>query len=264
MRKKIKCDRICRKTAVFTAVFCVIVFSSVSAQPLRLVTLSSPPAEFLKEGRAAGRNVDIVRTVLGKMGYDFEIRFLPWQRALMMVKTGEADGIIDVAWNSERAKYLHYPEETLYVEQWYGFKLKSSPLSLDRKLGNAGAIRLGVTRGFEYGGIIQEAINGKWFKAIQVVHNNELNLTKLVGNRFDMFIGVKLTILSLAKEMGLQDRIEIIKMTGTDQDFLLSASKTYLGFSKKTMKKELAEEFSKVLSSIKTEGIVREIEEKYY
>ncbi|MBN2791420.1 MAG: transporter substrate-binding domain-containing protein [Desulfuromonadales bacterium] len=251
-----------KKSAVYFFVFLMFSSAPVFADTLILVTLQSPPAEYTENGQPAGRNIEITQAALRRMGYACEIKLVPWERALKMVKNGEADGIIDVAYNKERAEYLHYPEEVLYVEEWYGFKLTTSDLTLDKELENAGQIQLGTSRGFEYGGIIQDAINNKRFKSIQEVRNNELNIIKLVGQRFDMFIGVKSTISFLAKKMGYQDQIERVKMTGTDQDYLLCASKTYLGFSKKTMKKEIAEEFSKVLADMKKEGTIKQIEDK--
>jgi polar amino acid transport system substrate-binding protein len=254
----------CKTSAVCIFVFLIFFSSTVFAKTLTLVTLQSPPAEYTENGQPAGRNIEITQVALKRMGYDCKIIFVPWSRALKMVKDGEADGIIDVAYNKERAKYLYYPEEVLYVEEWYGFKLATSDLTLDKDLKNAGEIHLGTSRGFEYGGIIQDAINNNRFKSIQEVRNNELNILKLVGQRFDMFIGVKSTIAFLAKKMGYQGKIERVKMTGRDQDYLLCASKTYLGFSKKTMEKEIAEEFSKVLTDMKKDGTIKQIEVKYY
>lgn len=253
-----------KKPVVFILLFLCFPSSAVFAKTMILVTLQSPPAEYVDNGQPAGRNVEIVQEALKRMGYDCTIKFVPWKRALKMVEYGNADGIIDVAHNKERAEYLHYPGEVLYVEEWHAFKLKTSELTLDSDLKNAGEIQLGITRGFEYGGIIQEAIDNKRFKNIQEVHNNELNLAKLLGKRFDMFIGVKLTISFLAKKMGCLNKIERVKITGTDQEYLLSSSKTYLGFSKKTIKKEVAEKFSQILTGMKNDGTIKQIEKKYY
>ena len=245
-------------------VFIMISSSTVFAKTIFLVTLESPPAEYSENGKPTGRNVEIVEEGLKRMGYDCKISFLPWKRALLMVEEERADGIVDVAYSEERAKYLYYPHEEIYIEEWYAFKRKESNLMLDQDLGNAGKITLGISRGFVYGGIIQEAINNHRFKRIEEVHNNELNIKKLVAKRFDMFIGVKLTILFLAEKMGYIDQIDIVNMTNTDQNYLLSASKTYVGFSKKSMKKEDAEEFSSIITAMKKDGTVKKIEEKYY
>jgi len=238
--------------------------SALSAKPLLLVSLESPPAEYMQDGQPTGRNVEIVQEALKRMGIESTILLVPWKRALKMVESGDADGIIDVAYNTERAAYLHYPQEPLYVEEWYGYALKDSNITLDKDLHNAGEIRLGTSRGFEYGGLIQEAIDNKRFQSIEEVHNNELNIEKLISKRFHMFIGVKLTISYYAKKTGYRDKIEAVKMTGTDEHYLLNMSDTYLGFSQKTMTKKMVNTFSKTLVKMKQDGTVERIEKKYY
>ena len=252
-----------KKTVSLLLFLFLFSYSSVFSETLNLVTLESKPAEYTENGVIKGINVDIVREALKRMGYDCKIIFLPWKRALNSVKTGQADGIIDAAYSEERAVYMYYPSEAIFIEEWYCFKRKDTVLTLDKDLANAAEIRLGISYGFVYGGIIQEAIDGKRFKEIQKVHNNELNLKKLIAGRFDMFVGGKKNTLFFADKMGCSDKIETVKMTGTDQEYLLSSSKTYLGFSKKTMDNEIAFEFSGVIAEMKKDGTIDGIMMKY-
>lgn len=247
---------------IILIVFLFIV--SVYANPLLLVTLESPPAEYLKNNNAIGINVDIVSEALNRLGYDVKIKFYPWKRALKMVEQGDADGIIDVAYNKTRAKYLYFPKEEIYTENWYCFTNKSSKLTLDTDFKNAKEIKLGVARAFVYGGAIQKAIDNNMFKYIDEGHDNIANIKKLLAKRFDMFPGVKNTILFEAKRLGVSERIRIVKKTKTDKDFLLSSSKTYLGFSKKRIPKNLAEKFSKTIAQMKADGTIENIHKKYY
>ena len=238
-----------------------MIFSApvIFAETLNLVTLESKPAEYIEDGESKGINVEIVKEALKRMGYDCKISFLPWKRALSRVKNGKADGIIDAAYSEERAAYMYYPPEAIFTEEWYCFKRKNTELTLDKNLYNAGQISLGITYGFVYGGIIQEAIDRRRFKDIQKVHDNLQNLKKLIAGRFDMFVGCKQNTLFLAEKMGCLDKIEVVKMTGTDEEYLLSSSKTYLGFSKKNMDNEIAFEFSRVISEMKKDGTISKI-----
>ena len=234
-----------------------------TAQPLLFVTLESPPAEYLEDGRPSGRNIEIVEIACERLGYRCTIRFVPWKRALNMVRTGTADGIIDAAFNLERAAFLHFPDEPINEEQWYAFKRTGASLTLDRDLANAGQIRLGASRGFEYGGLIQEMINAGRFKSVDLTTGNASNIKKLIRNRFDMFIGVRLTILFLSQKMGHADKIDIVKMSGTNQAYLLNASKTYLAFSKQRSSREMANRFSNVFLQMKQDGTVARIDNTY-
>ena len=153
--------------------------SSLYAKNLLLVTLEAPPVEYLENNKATGVNVDIVTEALARLGYSVSIKFYPWKRALRMVKFGQADGIIDVSYNENRAKYMFYPEEEISTEEWYGFKRKNFLLTLDEDFKNAKYIKLGVARAFVYGGEIQKAINSGKFKYLDEGHNNISNIKNL-------------------------------------------------------------------------------------
>jgi polar amino acid transport system substrate-binding protein len=152
----------------------------------------------------------------------------------------------------------------LYKEQWYAFKRKNSNITIDKDFSNINKIKLGISRGFLYGGKIQRLIDEKKFKSIEKVHNNELNINKLIVGRFDIFLGVKSAIFFLSKSLGLKDKIEIVKQTNTNIDFLLNSSNTYLAFSKKNIDKIVVEKFSNVLKQMKKDGTIDFITNKYY
>ncbi len=242
----------------------LILSFQAGAATLTLVTLESPPAEFTLDGKSTGRNVEIARECLKKMGFSSIVTIIPWKRALIMVENGMADAIIDAAYNTKRADYLYYPDQEIYIEEWYAFKRKGDQITFDKDLTNVGGYTLGITRGFEYGGLIQEAINNRRFKKLQEVANNEMNINKLIVKRFDAFVGVKLTILNLSRKMGFAEDIEMVPMTGTKKPYLLSSSKTYVAFSKQTMTKDMVKKFSTTLKEMKVDGTIKRIEKKYY
>jgi len=243
----------------------ILIFGfQAGATTLTLVTLESPPAEFTLDGESTGRNVEIAQECLRRMGFSSIVKIIPWKRALIMVEKGIADAIIDAAYNTKRAEYLYYPDQEIYIEEWYAFKRKGDLITFDKGLTNAGNYILGITRGFEYGGLIQEAINNRRFKKLQEVVNNEMNINKLIVKRFDVFVGVKLTILNLSRKMGFADNLEMVPRTGTKEPYLLSSSKTYVAFSKQTMTKDMADIFSTTLKEMKADGTIERIEKKYY
>jgi len=102
-----------------------------------------------------------------------------------------------------------------------------------------------------------------WKRALIMVEN-EMNINKLIAKRFDVFVGVKLTILNLSKKMGYTDDIQIVPMTKTKKPYLLSSSKTYVAFSKQTMTKDIAIVFSTKLKEMIADGTIERIEKSYY
>lgn len=250
---------------ILCALGCLLLFPSMPfARTFMLVSLESPPAEFTENGRVTGRNVDVVTEAIKRMGHTCDIRLLPWVRAVNMVKKGRADGLIDAAYNQERAQFFHYPEKEIYVEKWFAFKRKTMDLTLDPGLANAHIITIGASRGFEYGGELQQAINENRFKLIQEVTGNEQNIKKLLANRFDMFVGVKLTILWFVARMGVSNDIDIVKKTGSAEEYILSTSKTFLAFSKKTVDPAIADRFSRIIQGMEKDGTSQRIESRYF
>ncbi|MCG8615898.1 MAG: transporter substrate-binding domain-containing protein [Desulfobacterales bacterium] len=242
----------------------LVLVSGATAETLSLVTLESPPAEYSENGESRGRNVDIARECLKRMGFDCTVKIIPWKRALIMVKNGFADAIIDAAFTFKRSEFLYFPYEAIYVEEWYLFKRTGESITMDRGLANAGLYDLGISRGFQYGGMIQETIDNRRFKSIQEVVNNEMNIMKLVKGRFDVFVGVKMTVKHLSRQMGVEDKIRIVPMTETGKPYLLSSSKTYVAFSKKTMTRDIADLFSYTLRQMIEDGTVGKIESRYF
>lgn len=253
-----------KKLLLLVYIISISYSTNLLARTFEFVTLISPPAEYKEYGKAKGINVEIVQEVFKRMGHNIKIKFYPWKRALSMAKNGKVDGIIDAAYSKSRANALYYPKTQIYKEQWYAFKRKNSNITIDEDFSNINKIKLGISRGFVYGGKIQRLIDEKKFKSIEKVHNNELNINKLIVGRFDIFLGVKSTIFFLSKNLGLKDKIEIVKQTNTNNDFLLSSSNTYLAFSKKRVNQSLVTHFSEILKLMIEDGTIDYINKKYY
>lgn len=233
------------------------------AQSLFMVTLESPPAEFSFNQTVVGRNVDIAKEGLKRMGFEVKVKILPWKQALGMAKTGAADAILDVGYTRDRATYLIYPDEAIYTEKWYLFRRAGEKITIDRNLGNLKRFTLGVCLGFEHGGVIQDAIDLSRFKGIHEVPDYETNVKNLMDDRYDLLLGVQLTTVHIAGKMGFVDAIEMVPMTETGRPYLLSTPQTYLAFSRKTMTKETADRFSAVFRQMKADGTLARIEAKY-
>lgn len=246
-----------------TTIFCILL-TTINAKDLHIVTSEYPPYEYLEKGQAIGINVDIATEALKRIGYTAKIEFIPWQRALFYTKYGKADAILDASYKDDRAKYLNYPKEEVYLENWYCFKPKNSKITLNKNLSNIPSIRIGIMRNYFYGGEIQKAIDKKLFKKIVQLNNEETIFKKLFDKKYDIFIGNKTTTYLVGNKLGLTQNIEIVKTTETNENYLLSVDKTYLAFSKKAVPKELVKKFSEAIAQMKKDGTVDKILKKYF
>lgn len=108
---------------------CFIIFLSVflwtpasSAIRLTFVTDSFPPYYYTENGVTKGLQYELAKAVFKKMNIPFEIKFLPWKRALMMAESLQADGIFGLRKTHDRQTWLIYPKEPLMVARTVIFK----------------------------------------------------------------------------------------------------------------------------------------------
>ncbi|WP_286220939.1 substrate-binding periplasmic protein [Marinobacter apostichopi] len=78
---------------------------SETAPVLKVVTTEYPPFEYVEDGVLQGYDVDTVRTVLQAMGFEPKFQVLPWARAEMMVRRGNADLLFSLTSSPERERH---------------------------------------------------------------------------------------------------------------------------------------------------------------
>ncbi|MEW5730024.1 MAG: transporter substrate-binding domain-containing protein, partial [Pseudomonadota bacterium] len=86
------------------------------AAPVRMVLASTPKhTDEMREvdgGLTAdrpGHQIELMREAAAQCGVAVEFRFVPWRRALLMVRNGDADGAFTSSYDPERATYGAYP-----------------------------------------------------------------------------------------------------------------------------------------------------------
>jgi polar amino acid transport system substrate-binding protein len=80
----------------------------------------------------------------------------------------------------------------------------------------------------------------------------------LLAKRFDVLISYDLVGMSVAKDLGLSDRVNILKYAGAEEPL-------YVGFSKAkgTQAQNWATEFSRIFKQLKDEGFIDVVLQKY-
>lgn len=241
-----------------------IISLSVVAKDILIVSDNYPPFQYFENKQAKGINVDIAKEVLLRMGYNPKFQFMPWQRALFYVKYGKADAIINASYKDSRAKYLYYPKEEIYSKNWYCFKLKNSDISINEDFSNINKLSIGVAAGVTYGGKIQKAIDEKKFKKIITIKDGKNLVKNLIKKKFDMFIDNKNTISQIIKGTDYENKIEVVKITNKNEEYILSKDILYLAFSKKNTNEEFVKQFSTTLEKMKKDGTIEVITNRYF
>jgi len=100
------------------AFFCTIGLMHTSEavaaqQQIYIVAEDFPPFGTSRPGEGAyARDYDLVRRIFKEIGFDANIAFLPWKRALRDIKEGRAAGILSCSRTQERAKYMYFRTPT--------------------------------------------------------------------------------------------------------------------------------------------------------
>ena len=231
--------------------FLMIWVHAAAAEQLVVVTEAWAPYVYQEAGVTKGFDYEVMAAVFGEMGYTADIRFYPWKRCLRMVRTQEADAILDVGLNRERSQQMFFPEENISESTSVLFFLKGRPDNFNA-LSDLAGLKIGTVLGYFYN---QDIADADYFIK-EPVRDIAQNFKKLLAGRIDMFISNKYVGLFNAQKLGLLDRISHTRNK-------VSGGLNYVAFSLKPDNKQLAMEFSKRLKTFKNTGRYRAILQKY-
>ncbi|MBN1968322.1 MAG: transporter substrate-binding domain-containing protein [Candidatus Delongbacteria bacterium] len=234
-------------------VLCVLVFTIFGwSKTLKIVTDDWEPyyGPNLKDG---GYISEITREAFKRAGYEVEITFYPWKRALEYVKMGNADVLMGMYFTEERTQFLEY-SDPIDKTQVAFYTLRDRSINYE-KLYDLKNYKIGVIRGYS---------NTKEFDEATFLIKDEStdikqNINKLLNKRTDMIIGSKKVILhQLQSYQGKErDSIKII-------DPPLEIKNLYIGITKKNPDAiKIRDDFNKGLKLMMDDGTYDKILEKY-
>ncbi len=235
--------------------FIVIFYSTISfaieASPFIIVSDPNPPYEYLNNQQPAGMDIEILQEIAKRQKIEFRFQFVPWARALNMVKEGKADAIISLLKTEDRLNFLHYPETPVYEDKILFFANKNFSQK-PRSLTDLKGVRVGVVAGNSYGKEFDE--NTEMIK--EVVSTQEMGMKKLAANRTPLFVINEIVGFHLIKELKAEGIYTL--------PIILSQDKYYLAISKKSPRSNT---FLKImdqgLKEAQKSGVLSEIKKKY-
>ncbi|SLM27854.1 putative amino acid ABC transporter, periplasmic component [Desulfamplus magnetovallimortis] len=221
----------------------------------KLVTLTAieyPPytSQELDNG---GFLEDMAKSAFSLSGYEVEIIYLPWNRALEMTKRGSYDGLMDMWYRVEREEFFIFSEE-MAASKIGLLKRKDNPATA-ASYEELKAYRIGVVRGYA---------NPPQFEAmhdqlqIDEADGEITNLKKLLGKRVDFIL------------MDLKVGRHLIKTFFGDKSHMLVAlpwilqnDPLHIGFSRKAMDIDAkVKAFNDGIKSLKASGEYQKILER--
>ncbi len=238
--------------------FVTILCHPVYSQEIRQVTFVSdpwPPFTIGKEGGHAqgGISIELCRAIFSRLDLKLTSKLLPWKRALMYLKTGEADLTFPLIRNKERSTYLAFTDVVMNDKSrvWFLTERSGGPIEWET-VEDLKSYTIGIVSGYTHDEIFVQAIKKGILKTERCLSYKE-GIKKLLHSRMDILLGSESVIYSLVKAH--PEWKGKIKFTPK-----FSGQHAYrIGISKKSPLVALFPEINRLILEMKTDGTIDQI-----
>lgn len=167
-----------------------------------------PPYTYGVEGDTCkkGLSKEIFDELFGRLGLRYEIRLVPWARAMDSVKHGRCDGIPLLMKNGERESFMTFTAPV--VENRELLYYASGRLGHFRwnQLGDLRNYELGLVRGYTYADSLLQAIE-QYGVHVTYSKDSKMNFRMLEAGRVDLIVEDETLAKSILAEAGLAEKI---------------------------------------------------------
>ncbi|MDO6446799.1 transporter substrate-binding domain-containing protein [Colwellia sp. 1_MG-2023] len=177
--------------------------------------------------KAEGLLIDTLNEVSAQTSLKFNVTIMPWGRAMLEVKSGNADAIMPALYTEERAKYLVYPQQQLI--NFYGsvfiknshdkFEFTSFEEMKNKKtVAKVRAVLLGVQ--------FDEAKNKGLIEIAEVTRLDDA-LNMLLLKRVDLVGTDGFAAYTSIQEMGIEDKIAVMSISTLEEPSFIAFSQSF-------------------------------------
>ena len=196
-----------------------------------------------------GPITEITRQVLAKLGYQLNVSFIPWKRAIEHTKKGVYHAVLGGYYNKQREKFFWYSEAIASVDLiLFTHKSNNNPASDVNALSNKTVC---VINGYYYGEKFQRNESIVKIKSNTLAHCFQ----RLISKRTEYVAVNKLVGVTLL-EKEFPDYKQHLSITDT----IISHEDVYILWSQKIPDNlQLNNEFNQVLQELKETGELKKI-----
>ena len=239
------------RTLLVSALLC-LASAQATAGEINLLTAEYPPF-FGPDLPNEGAITEVVAAAFKKVGYQVDVKFVPWARAMADAKAGKADGLHGAWYSKEREQWFVYSDK-LPGNEIVLYKRKGTEPQGFTGYEELQPYKIGVGRGY---------VNPPEFDAANLrteeANSDKLNLTKLAKERVDLIlIDRALAKYILASELTeYKDDLEAVDPPLTIEYLYMLISKETADYQQKV------DDFNKGLKALTADGGVDEIMKRH-
>ncbi len=217
---------------------------------LRIYTEDSPPGNYLKQGRAAGFAVEIVREILHRLNLPDNIQIVPWARGYNMALNQPNVALFSTTRLPQREKLFKWVGP-LYAQTWGFYGIKNSGLKI-HSLDQAKMVaRIGTYNKDAKEQFLQQ--NG--FVNLVSTNKNISNIKRIVEGNLDLWVSSDFNMPYLARQAGVDpDQLELV--------YAFRKVFNYIAFSLQTSD-GIVNLWRQTLDEIKRDGTYAKLSETY-
>lgn len=224
-----------------------------TSTPLILVTAAYPP--FVNpsgDPQGEGIDIEIAREAMRRGGYQIEIKYVPWNRALLMLERGEADFTTTISRSGDRNRYLAW-SEGYRVSTVYNFYARKGTGQQLKTMDDLDGHSLCFTLGHFYPDIIAKRPKTKY----QYGPAMSNTVSMLAKGRTDYMVVNGIAGAWEINRSGLADQLELQSLSYS------SKSPTYMAYSLVRPYQKPLTAMNNALAEMAKDGSIVKIEKKY-
>ncbi len=225
-------------------------------QKITVVTEEWGPYNYTENGVVTGISTEIIQATLNLAGIKAHIEIVPWARAYNRALKKENILIYSIYRSEEREALFHWIGPINAPTNYYLYKLKSrNDISLD-SIPDARKYITGVMNNDN----AHQHLKKHGFKEVthlDVVHDEILNIKKLLAGRIDLIPSAELSLSYRMHKHNLpyHELEKALVIYGNE-------ARSYMAFNKNTST-EIVQRVQKAFDTLKADGIVQKTTDKY-
>lgn len=195
---------------------------------------------------------EILSEAFRRAGYTVKILNMPWARCLTEAKSGGIDGVYGATLTPIRESELLFTDQALWAEIQSAFARADDPTDYQPNVAGLADIRLGLMNASATGSEFDKAVAEKRLRHVDYAVNFDSLLLMLTGQRVEVTIADRRSVIDAAKRHGVLDKIRELHPPVLEDP-------VYIAFTRARDMSAVSRDVSAALRDMKQDGSYAEL-----